>query len=204
MLLNKHASPYRFHTIESSCHQCHVFTPKYRSHYFFQLVFHFEEHTWRFQKAVSFTWKYNQSWFLTTCISLWRISLEILKKLFITRFQINKILKKNKVCQALLIYHNISFRAHETWLLVKCWNNTHFTNIYFGPQGCSMKWKVSLLDLREKQKKSRTWIISVISARHCCLERNSVDKVSSAASVGRLSIGTFKAVAINNRICKVY
>lgn len=47
-----------------------------------------------------------------------------------------------------------------------------------------------------------TWIISVISAMHCCLERRSVVKVSPSSIVGdALRIGRFNAVDINNKTC---
>uniref|UniRef100_A0A2P2LC13 Geranylgeranyl pyrophosphate synthase n=1 Tax=Rhizophora mucronata TaxID=61149 RepID=A0A2P2LC13_RHIMU len=43
-----------------------------------------------------------------------------------------------------------------------------------------------------------TWIISVISAIHCCFERNSVGKVSCTLTAGSGRC-TFKAVAISNK-----
>lgn len=48
-----------------------------------------------------------------------------------------------------------------------------------------------------------TWIISVISAMRCCLERRSV-VIAPPRSIGggALGIGRFNAVDINNKTCK--
>lgn len=46
-----------------------------------------------------------------------------------------------------------------------------------------------------------TWIISVISAIHCCLARSSFAKASTGSLGNGCGIDTFKAVAINNKTC---
>ncbi len=54
-----------------------------------------------------------------------------------------------------------------------------------------------------KLSKGLTWIISVISAMRCCLERRSVVVVPPSSIGGvALGIGRFNAVDINNKTCK--
>jgi hypothetical protein len=51
--------------------------------------------------------------------------------------------------------------------------------------------------------KGLTWIISVISAMRCCLERRSVGVLPPySVGGGALGIGRFNAVDINNKTCK--
>lgn len=58
--------------------------------------------------------------------------------------------------------------------------------------------------LSEQRDGILTWIISVISAIHCCLVRKSPEKESTSTCGADLGICTFNAVAINSKTYKKY